>query len=367
MPVPLDEYPVHQAPLSLARVATSDRNFYDRSYFNAHDRSSDTFLVTGLGVYPNLGVIDAYATVRRGQRQWIVRFSDALDARGLEQRVGGYRIEVLEPLHQVRVICEGGSDSISFDLTWTGAFPAVEEEPHLLLSGARPILDACRFAQVGSWSGVLDVAGEEFQIDSEVWTGSRDRSWGIRPVGESEPPGRGAGEPTDGFFWLYVPLRFDEFAIIVILQENPDGYRTLNDAKRVRPDGAIEQLGWPRATIGYRTGTRHPDWARLELTAPNGKPLIVDVRTMESVALHVGAGYGGDADWSHGQWMGRNWTSSSVYDLDDPAISALVPYGVIDHSAVAVCDGAQGWGMLEHANLGRHDPSGFADWSAVAP
>ena len=42
--------------------ATSDRNFYDRCYFNAHDRTGDIFLVTGLGVYPNLGVIDAYAT-----------------------------------------------------------------------------------------------------------------------------------------------------------------------------------------------------------------------------------------------------------------------------------------------------------------
>ena len=54
-PVPLDEYPIHQAPLSLRYVGTSDRNFYDRSYFNAHDRTGDVFLVTGLGVYPNLG------------------------------------------------------------------------------------------------------------------------------------------------------------------------------------------------------------------------------------------------------------------------------------------------------------------------
>src|SRR5918992_2462641 len=98
MPVPLDEYPIHQAPLSMAYVASSDRNFYDRSYFNAHDRTGDVFLITGLGVYPNLGVIDAYATVRRGDRQWAVRFSDALGDDRLDQRVGGYRVEVLEPL-----------------------------------------------------------------------------------------------------------------------------------------------------------------------------------------------------------------------------------------------------------------------------
>ena len=68
-PVPLDEFPIHQVPLSLQYVGTSDRNFYDRSYLNAHDRTGDVFLITGFGVYPNLGVKDAYATVRRGNRQ----------------------------------------------------------------------------------------------------------------------------------------------------------------------------------------------------------------------------------------------------------------------------------------------------------
>ncbi|MBV9292777.1 MAG: hypothetical protein JO222_10035, partial [Frankiales bacterium] len=66
MPVPLAEYPIHQVPLSLGYVASGDRNVYDRCYFNAHDRSGDIFLVTGLGYYPNLGVKDAYAAVRRG-------------------------------------------------------------------------------------------------------------------------------------------------------------------------------------------------------------------------------------------------------------------------------------------------------------
>ena len=38
-PDPLDEYPIHQVPLSMARTETSDRNFYDRYYFNAHDQT----------------------------------------------------------------------------------------------------------------------------------------------------------------------------------------------------------------------------------------------------------------------------------------------------------------------------------------
>ncbi len=29
--------------------------------------------------------------------------------------------------------------------------------------------------------------------------------------------------------------------------------------------------------------------------------------------------------------------------------------------------GQEGWGLFEHASMGRHDPTGFADWTSVAP
>jgi hypothetical protein len=367
VPIPLDEYPVHQTPLPMDRVATSDRNFYDRCYLNVHDRSGEIFMVTGLGVYPNLGVIDAYATARCGDRQWSVRFSDALEQRSLEQRVGGYRIEVLEPLRELALGCESPDGSLDFELRWSAAFPAVQEEPHLLLSGGRPVVDASRFCQLGNWNGRLRVGGREFEVTAGRWSGARDRSWGIRPAGEPEPPGRGAAEPMEGFWWLYAPLQFGSFALIVILQENPDGYRTLSDARRVWPDGRVEQLGWPRAEISYRTGTRHPESARIHLQDRAGAPLTLELDTVTSVPLHVGAGYGGDPDWSHGRWMGRNWSSAAVYDLTEPAVAGRIPFGVIDHLARARLDGEQGWGLFEHASIGRHDPTGFAGWSAVAP
>jgi hypothetical protein len=366
MPHPLDEFPVHQAPLSMQYVASSDRNFYDRYYFNAHDRTGDIFLVTGLGVYPNLGVIDAYATVRRGDRQWAVRFSDALGDDRLAPAVGAYRIEVIEPLQKVRLICDGDDLGLGFDLTWDGSFEAVEEQHHIMRTGDRAILDACRFAQVGTWEGAMRVAGDELRVDSPRWVGTRDRSWGIRPVGEPEPAGRNADEPLDGFYWLYVPLRFEDFAVVVIVQELPDGFRTLNDATRIWRDGRIEQLGWPRVEIDYRPGTRHPEHAVLHLTDPDGKPVVIEVDTLGFVVLHAGAGYGGDPDWGHGQWRGRAFAEGQEYDMNDPDIVARTPFGVIDHVGRAVCDGAEGWGLFEHGTFGRHDPSGFVDWGSVA-
>ena len=367
MPVPLDEYPVHQLPLSMRYVGSSDRNFYDRCYFNAHDRTGDVFLITGLGVYPNLGVIDAYATVRLGDRQWAVRCSDALGDRGLDTTVGPYRVEVIEPLSKVRVVCDTPERGVAFDLMWQGSFACIDEPHHVLHSADRLILDGRRFAQVGTWSGTLSVDGADLAVSADRWVGSRDRSWGIRPVGEAEPPGRAADEPREGFWWLYVPLRFDDFAIVVIVQEDPDGTRTLNGASRIWADGRHEQLGWPELDITYRAGTRHPEWAVLHLRSVARKPVTVEVETLTGVALHIGAGYGGDPDWAHGQWRGRDWIDSSVYDLTDPAVAGRVPFGVVDHAARATCDGAEGFGLFEHATVGRHDPTGFKDWMSVAP
>jgi hypothetical protein len=370
MPVPLDEFPVHQAPLSMAHVVSSDRNADDRYYFNGHGRAGDPFFVTGFGVYPNLGVVDAFATVRTGDRQVSVRVADALGDDRMQTAVGPYRIEVVEPLQTLRIVLDADDHGLGFDLTWRGSFPAILEEPHVYRPAGRIILDAQRFAQVGTWEGVLRVEGTEITIEPDTWLGTRDRSWGIRPVGEPEPPGRGADEGLEGFWWCYVPLRFEEFALVLIVQESPDGTRTLNQASRVWPAESgkgIEQLGWPEIDVRYRSGTRHPEGATIELRSRDGKPLVVEVDTLGFVALNAGPGYGGDPTWTHGAWKGRDWIEGVVTDLTDPAVAGMVPFSVVDHACRATCDGAQGWGLFELGTFGRHDPSGFQDYSSVAP
>jgi hypothetical protein len=371
MPVPLDEFPVHQIPLSMAYPASSDRNFYDRCYLNAHDRSGDVFLISGFGVYPNLGVKDAYATVGRGDHYVTVRISDALTDDRMLQQVGPYRIDVVKPLEELHVVLDADAQGIGFDLTWTGSFPVLDEPAHVWRQNDRVILDAMRFAQVGSWSGTLRVEGETYDVTPDLWLGTRDRSWGIRPVGEAEPPGRGAteGDPDFGFWWVYAPLRFDDFAIVLIMQEDGNGTRVLNEARRVFPAGSgrpTEQLGWPEIDIRYQPGTRIPTGATVELRERSGRSTILEIETRGFVALNCGPGYGGDPDWTHGQWKGRNWIEGSTLDVSDPMIGGRMPFGVIDHVARCTYDGAEGWGMFEHASFGKHAPSGFADFGSVS-
>jgi hypothetical protein len=371
VPHPLDEFPIHQAPLSMAEFASSDRNAYDRCYFNAHGRTGDPFLVTGLGIYPNLGVIDAYASVRVGDRQVTVRASDALDGHDrLQPEVGPFRLEVIEPLERLRFVCDGDDHGVGFDLTWQASFPAHDEEPHRWRSGQKVILDAQRFAQLGSWEGELRVDGSIHAVTPDVWLGSRDRSWGIRPVGEAEPPGRNADEPVEGFWWLYLPLRFDDFAVIVIVQEDPDGYRVLNDAVRIWPASSgrrAEQLGWPQVEMHYRSGTREPTVATIRSVGADGVAHVLEVESLGFVALNAGTGYGGDPTWAHGAWRGRDWVEGVDLDLHDPSVAGMIPFGLLDHVGKATFDGAEGWGLFEHGSIGRHDPSGFADYGSVAP
>ncbi|MER8009181.1 hypothetical protein [Streptomyces sp. NPDC094149] len=361
-PVPLDEYPVHQVALSMKHVATGDRNAYDRCIFHVLDHEGRALLITGLGVYPNVGVIDAYATLRTGDTLHAVRASDALGDDRMRLTVGPLRIEVEEPLRRIRLRCDDGS--LSYDLVWTADFPALWEPHHLQRRGDRLTLEGRRFVQAGSVEGVIRSAGGEFEVTAGGWTGTRDRSWGVRPL-PGEEGGRFAEEhPTEGFHWLWCPVRFEDRFLMVIVQEDADGYRTLNDATLVRPGHRDRQLGWPRPEITYRSGTRHPERALVHLGDPR-KPQELEVEILTSSPLAVGAGYPPADDWQHGTWRGRGWTDRRVYDLT--AAHPLAAYGVTDHAARFRLDGRIGHGIFEHGSFGRHDPSGFTDFTSVAP
>lgn len=370
MPVALDEYPIHQAALSVAAPATTDRNFYDRWYFMGHDRTGEILFIAGMGYYPNVGVKDGFLCVRRGDRQEVVRCSDAYDPATddrLSPAVNGLRIEVLEPLQRVRFVADTDEHGMGADLTWDGSFAAIDEERHQLLHGVQAIVDTWRFAQVGTWTGELRLGGEPIPVDPGRWVGSRDRSWGRRPIGDSDPPGRPVLGDDYGFWWLYVPVRFDDFAIVLIVQEDGRGHRTLNNAERILPDGSTEQLGWPHVTIHYESATRIPTAADIRLTEPDGKPFDLRVESLGYIPLHVGCGYGGDPDWLNGQWKGPGWTSPAVYDMASPEIRQRVPWGVVDHVGKATIGDLTGWGLFEHGTIGAHAPSGFTDLGSVAP
>ncbi|MFE0510201.1 hypothetical protein [Streptomyces sp. NPDC058964] len=362
-PVPLDEYPVHQVPLSMKHVATGDRNAYDRCIFHVLDHEGRALLILGLGVYPNAGVIDAYATLRTGDTLHAVRACDALGDDRMRLTVGPLRIEVEEPLRRLRLTCE---DTLSYDLVWTAAFPALWEPHHIQRRGGRLTLEGRRFVQAGSAEGVIRTPDEEFRVTTDEWTGTRDRSWGVRPIPGEEGGRLAEDHPAEGFHWIWSPVRFEDRFLMVVVQEDADGHRTLNDATLVVPGRRDRQLGWPRAEITYRSGTRHPQRALIHLGDPR-KPLELEAEILASSPLAVGAGYPPADDWQHGTWRGRGWTDRRTYDLSDPSAHPLAAFGVTDHAARFRLGDRIGHGIFEHGSFGRHDPSGFTGFDSVAP
>ncbi|WP_258023978.1 hypothetical protein [Streptomyces bambusae] len=357
----------------MKHVVSGDRNAYDRCIFHVFDHAGRAVLILGLGVYPNAGVIDAYATLRLGDRLHAVRASDALGDDRTDLSVGPLRITVDTPLKRLSLHCDpdpADPGGLSYDLTWTAEFPTLWEPHHLQRRGDRLTLEGRRFVQAGNVTGVIRAGGEELRPTAAQWTGTRDRSWGVRPL-PGEAGGRAAEEHrTEGFHWLWIPVRFDDRFLMVVVQEDADGHRSLNEAVQVFPEDSGRhdvQLGWPHTDIRYRPGTRHPESAVVHLTDPARKPLELGVEILNSSPLAVGAGYPPATDWQHGSWQGRGWTDRRVYDLSDPAAHPTAAYGVTDHSARFTLDGRTGHGIFEHGSFGRHDPSGFADFSSVAP
>ncbi len=371
---PLDDLPIHQIAEPVRHVGTSDRNFYDRYYFNCHAGPDDPWFIFGFGVYPNLGVADCFVVVRHGDDHVVVRGSRALGDDRADLMVGPFRIRVLEGLARLRISLEPGHGDVSFDLEFAADTPAVLEPRHFQRQLERVTFDTQRFVQTGRWSGSITLDGNDFPVSPEQWSGNRDRSWGVRPVGEAEPPGRRAAD-TDGnsFFWIYSVMRFADFAVVTIVQEKRDGERVMDDARLVwaDPNRAPEWLGRVEHEVEFVPGTREPARAVLRFIKPSGATTTVDCRPELANFLGFGTGYGLEQDWRHGMWQGEEKVEAQrlrVSELD-PTMKLFCPIDYLASFTLTAADGAvhEGTGLFEFAVIGPHDQYGFDDYIATAP
>jgi hypothetical protein len=354
-----DELPVHQTAEVIRHVATSDRNFYDRYYFCAFPTDGTAMVVLGMGVYPNLGVHDAFACVHAKGRQSVVRASRPLVDR-TDLTVGPIRVEVLEPLRRLRFTCDGADHGLAVDLTWTGAGPAFEEERHQWRSHGRLMIDTMRFAQTGRWEGWVEVGGERLTAEPDTWWGTRDRSWGVRPLGEDEPAGiHGLGLVAEGFMWNYAPMQFADHTLLYMCQERSNGDRDLQSAVKVwhDPTKARERLGRPEHHHRLDPGTRHATTSTLAFPEAPGGGFEVAVETLHPAFLQVGTGYGRDPSWRHGMYQGPELVVQGVERADDD----------IDGIERFLVDSAARFTYTDPATGAAHEGYGLHEWGFFGP
>ncbi len=360
-----DDYPVHQTAEVIRHVATSDRNFYDRYYFNLHGSSDELFMVMGLGQYPNLGVQDAFAVVRRGSKHRVVRASRELGDR-MDVSVGPFRIEVIEPLKKLRFVLDETEHGVACDVVWEGSIPAFQEPRQFIRKHGRVLFDTMRFAQTGCWTGKLRVGDEHFDVTPDRWWGTRDRSWGVRPVGETEPPGIRGPEMQMTGMWNYSPMQFADHSILYILNETNSGERMIEEAVRIwsDPKREPEWLGRPEYDHKLRSGTRVVERSKLSFPEAPGGGFEVTADPLVNTFVAVGTGYGMEGDWRHGMYQGELVVQGLEHDHEE--IGAIGQYGVVDHVARFEYGGNVGYGLHEQAFLGAFEKYGMKDGGDVA-
>ena len=331
----------------------SDRNFYDRYYFNLHNSSGELFMVMGMGQYPALAVQDAFAALRIGDSHRVVRASRELGDR-FDTSVGPFRIEVIEGLEKLRFVLEPNQWGLSFDLIWQRAIPAFLEPRQYVRRKGRVFFDSVRFAQTGYWSGTLDVDGKRHLVTPDRWKGSRDRSWGIRPVGEHEPAGIHQGTGSMQGMWNYCPMQFDDYSIIYICNELNSGKRELEEAVRVWNDAEREPewLGRPEYDHTFDDARELIVSSTIVFPeAPEG-PLHVRCTPMLPMYVMIGTGYGVDADWKHGMYKGALVVEGLT--LDHRRDKSRF-FGLVDAPARFEIGDQVGWGLFEYCFLGPFD------------
>ena len=347
-----DDFPVHQTAEFVRHPATSDRNFYDRYYFNLHSSSADYFAIFGLGQYPNLGTTDAFLAVTRAGTQRIMRASRPLDDR-MDISVGPMRIEVIEPLRKGRVVVEPNESQLEMDITWVGSIPAFEEPRQYLRTKGTVVFDTQRLAQLGRWEGTLQIGDEQFEVTPDRCGGTRDRSWGVRPIGEKQPDGIRQSISTMPGMWNYMPIDFGDHSIIYMLHEQPDGVRPLEEAVRIwaDPERPVDWLGRPEWEHDMISNTRLLDHSTIRFPQAPGGGIKLEAAPLITNFISLGTGYGMEDDWRHGMWQGDDLVvQSRIWNVDE--IQNLAQYGVVDSVGEFRYDNQLGYGLYEHGFFG---------------
>ena len=362
----LDDFPIHQTPEPIAQPLTSDRNVYDRTWFNGYAQDGSYYFGVGMAVYPHRGILDgAFSVVRADGLQRNFYGSRRAPDERTDMSVGPYRIEVLEPMRRTRVILEENDSGLACDVTFSARTASIQEGRQVLWQGARRTMDATRFDQFGSWSGTIQTPEGEIAVDPDICRATKDRSWGVRGVGEPETGG--APVQPRGIFFLWAPLFWDDHISHAIFFDNDEGralvregltaplYATPEDIPAVE-DGRIDWQATAVHRVEYHPNTRLAKACELDLVHMDGSIRTIQMEPILRFQMK-GLGYGHPI-WKQGNWHDELALGHDAFNVNE--LDLLAPENIHVQQVVRVSDGTRtGIGALEQVVLGPYAPAGF--------
>jgi len=361
---PFDDFPIHPSADPIATPATGDPNHYDRYWFNGHQKDGNFYFAAAMGHYPVRGVIDAAFSIVMDGIEHSIFASGAMPS-DRSTRIGPIRIEVLEPMRTLHYVVGPNEHDISCDLTFRATTVAIEEPRQQRRTPEGILLtDHTRLTQWGTWEGSVTVDGEELRIDSTEVPGTRDRSWGVRPVGEQLQFLR---QPMPvQIFWLWAPLHFGDRFTHLALHEFEDGRRWLETAMVLSPIPAgaepwstagVRECGGIRYDLEWEPGRREIRRADLWFEDPVDGGVHIEVEKVFTFRMR-GIGYW-HPRWGHGSNHGHLETgreSINLSNIDPVDFSSLHVQNVV----VATMGSRRGIGVVEQIAIGPHRPTGLS-------
>lgn len=357
-----DEYPIHQTPEPIA-YSGSDRNFYDRFFFNGYSADGSVFFGGAMGVYPHLNVIDGAISILKDGKQRSLHLSKCLEMERMDTQVGPMRVEVIEPLKSVRLVLEE-TENMALDVTFTGRAAPIEEPRFTRRQGPRMLMDVTRMTQNGHWEGRLKVDGEEIEVKG--FSGTRDRSWGVRPIGAADPQPLTPPLPFQ-FYWIWTPLNFGDRAVYFHVNDDALG-KSWNTKAMLALDGQSHEemthMAACSCDIEYVPGTRRAAKGIITMMDDAGAEYKVELTPGQNFQMK-GIGYT-HPEWGHGSYHGdqlafaREDYTPSELPWNDPQNLHIQ---AISKCVLTMPDGSrhEGMGSFEQLFMGPHAPSGFKD------
>lgn len=360
MLTPFDDYPVHQTATALAHAGNGHPDHYDRFWFNGY--TEDFYFAVALGIYPNRGVIDAAFSVVSDGVQRSVFASGRAPLDRTQTSVGPIRIEIIEPMRINRVVVDAPEYGLGADMTFCARTAGYEEPRQTRYLGTRLAIDMTRASQLGRWSGSMTVNDTAQVFDDRAVYGTKDRSWGLRPVGLPAPaaPEAAAGQ----LFFLWAPLNFEDVAVHYLTFEDQTGEAwarsgvvlpTLQPGDPVYgQQDRVEHVDITH-TIDWAPGLRRSQRARLAFQRSDAAECI-ELQPLLTFRMK-GAGYF-HPRWSHGLWhdeLAVGGEQTPVEELDNLSLDNIHVQQVMR----AQWGDRTGIGVLEQLAIGPHDPSGF--------
>lgn len=365
----LDDYPIHQTPEPIAHPDTSDRNVYDRTWFNGYAKDGSYYFGVGMAIYPHRGIMDcAFSVVEPNGRQHCFYGSRRAPTERTDMQVGPFKLDILEPMRRTRITLEDNSSGITCDLTFSARTASIKEARQTLWSGARRVMDATRFDQFGRWSGVIHHPDGDIKVDSDMCIGTKDRSWGVRRVGE--PESGGAPTMPGGIFFLWAPLVWDDHITHAIFFDDEKGEPLVRegivaplyeseDKIPATEDGLDQRMATARHRVKYVPGTRLAQSAEVDLVDHDGSTRTISMEPILKFQMK-GLGYT-HPEWGQGMWKGELATGGESFDPRQVDPLSMENFHV--QQVVRVTDGKRnGIGVLEQVCIGPYAPAGFKEY-----